>query len=176
MILMENKYINRLARHGENVTMAEGVVITEPENVIVGNNVHFNVGVYVEGPVSIGDNTHFAPYTVLYGCGGLTIGSNVGVATHVVISTHGHGSNRTDIPMVQQPVESHPVVIEDDVWICAGAVVTWGTRICRGSIVAAGAVVTRDVPPFSVVAGVPAQVICKRESGWRDHKLGDSNP
>lgn len=173
---MSNPYQERLRRCGQNVTMAQGVVITHPEQVEIGDNVHFNVGVFVEGPMTIGSNTHFAPYAVLYGWGGLTIGSNVAVASHVVISTHGHGSNRIDVPIVTQPHEKHPVVIEDDVWICAGAVITWGTRLGTGSIVAAGAVVTKDVPPYSVVGGVPAKVIARRENGWRDHKLRPPSP
>lgn len=55
--------------------------------------------------------------------------------------------------------KSRPIVIEDDVWICARAMILKGVRIGRGSIIAAGAVVTRDVPPYSVAAGNPAVVV-----------------
>ena len=57
-----------------------------------------------------------------------------------------------------------PVVVEDDVWIGAGAIILKGVTVRRGSIVAAGAVVTRDVEPYSIVAGVPAKMVCYRWS------------
>jgi acetyltransferase-like isoleucine patch superfamily enzyme len=62
-------------------------------------------------------------------------------------------------PMVEQGVTAEGIVIEDDVWIGAGAIVTDGVRIGKGAVVAAGAVVTKDVPPHTVVGGVPARVI-----------------
>jgi acetyltransferase-like isoleucine patch superfamily enzyme len=67
-----------------------------------------------------------------------------------------------DIPMKEQGVTQKGVVIEDDCWIAANSVILDGVRIGRGSVVAAGAVVSRDVPPFSIVAGVPARVIKNR--------------
>ena len=102
-----------------------------------------------------------APYCVLYGP--LTIGSRVAVAAHVVFASIGHGHDRADQPMVDQPVTRREIVVEDDVWIGANAVIIGGVRIGSHSIVGAGAVVTRDVEPYSVVGGVPARLIRRRE-------------
>lgn len=74
-----------------------------------------------------------------------------------------HNTDRTDVPMIQQGYHAKVApVIEDDVWIGAKKTILPGKRIGTGSIVAAGAVVTRDVPPFSVVGGNPARVIRQR--------------
>lgn len=65
--------------------------------------------------------------------------------------------------MVDQPVTRQEIVVEDDVWVGANAVIIGGVRIGSHSIVGAGAVVTRDVEPYSVVGGVPARLIRRRE-------------
>jgi acetyltransferase-like isoleucine patch superfamily enzyme len=79
-----------------------------------------------------------------------------------------HG--RTDVPMAEQPEPRLGVVIEDDCWLGAGVVVVDGVRVGRGSVVGAGAVVTHDVEPFSVVTGVPARRVGMR-SGDTDKKV-----
>ncbi len=85
--------------------------------------------------------------------------------TQVVVITRNHGHDRTDIPMTRQGYNNAPIVIEDDVWIGFRAVVLAGVTIGRGSIVGSGAVVTKDVAPYSVVGGVPARVIKSRVIG-----------
>ncbi|NLG26918.1 MAG: acyltransferase, partial [Chloroflexi bacterium] len=74
-------------------------------------------------------------------------------------------------PMRDQGVAREPIVIEDDCWIASGAIVLAGVTIGRGSVVAAGSVVTHDVPPYSVVAGMPARVLRSR----RDTNAGSSD-
>jgi acetyltransferase-like isoleucine patch superfamily enzyme len=87
--------------------------------------------------------------------GGIRIGSKVLIASHVVITTRSHPLS----PPRYKMTEDAPIVIEDDVWIGAGAIVLPGVTIGRGSVVAAGAVVAESVPPYTVVGGVPAKVI-----------------
>jgi maltose O-acetyltransferase len=90
----------------------------------------------------------------------LTIGRDVMMGTRVIIYGRDHNFDRTDIPMMDQGMgEFLPIVIEDDVWIGAAAIILKGVRIGRCSIIAAGAVVTRDVPPYAIVGGNPAKVI-----------------
>ncbi|MGW6287340.1 DapH/DapD/GlmU-related protein [Streptomyces sp. NPDC055107] len=88
--------------------------------------------------------------------GGIRIGNGVMIAPKVSLITGGH-----PLPLAERReyLSYAPIVIEDDVWIGAAAVVTQGVTIGAGAVIAAGAVVTRDVPAGTVVAGVPARVI-----------------
>lgn len=150
---------------GKNVRFEDDVRILSPERISIADDVLFMYGVYLSpcgAHISIGANTHFAPYGVLYGP--LTIGNNVAVAAHVVFASVGHSFARVDIPMVEQPTTKKEIVIEDDVWVGANAVIIGGVVVGTGTIVGAGAVVTKDVPPFSVVGGTPAQVIRNRKA------------
>jgi acetyltransferase-like isoleucine patch superfamily enzyme len=115
-----------------------------------------------DGRIRLGDHVSVNPFSVLYGAGGLTIGSNVLIAPHVVIVPANHRFEDPDVPIRSQGESRRGIAIGDDVWIGAGARVLDGVTIGSGSIVAAGAVVTRDVRPYSVVAGVPAREIRMR--------------
>src|SRR5690606_28867657 len=81
------------------------------------------------------------------------------LAQHIVVSGLNHGYEDTSLPPSKQKEISKIIVIEDRVWIGANSVVTAGVRIGKHSIVGAGSVVTKDVPPYSVVAGSPARII-----------------
>ena len=154
----------KLKAIGKNVRFEDDVRLLSPERISIGDDVLLMYGVYLSpcgAHITIGSNTHFAPYGVLYGP--LTIGNNVAVAAHVTLASIGHGYDRTDIPMVEQPAQKKEIVIEDDVWIGANAVIIGGVTVGTGTIVGAGAVVTKDVPPFSVVGGAPARVIRNRK-------------
>ena len=114
--------------------------------------------------VRIGHGTNITPGLVVNdGYSGLCeIGNRVSIATHVtlVADSNPNNSDLTTHPYVAAHlIKTAPVVIEDDVWLGTNAVILPGVRVGRGSIVGAGAVVVRDVPPFSVVAGVPARVV-----------------
>lgn len=156
---------SQLKSRGEKVEFWADVDILRPDLVSIGNHVAFHNGVFANPCgdwITIGDHCHFAPYGVLYGP--LTIGNHVAVAAHVVFASVGHGYDRIDIPMVQQKVNKKEIVIEDDVWIGANAVIIGGVTIGAHSIVGAGAVVTHDVEPYSVVGGTPAKLIRKRNA------------
>lgn len=92
----------------------------------------------------------------------LQIGDDVLIAPGCFITDHNHRHSPLQV-IASQGCESSPVRIEDDVWLGAHVVVLPGVTIGRGAIVAAGAVVTRDVAPMTIVAGVPARLIAKRE-------------
>lgn len=88
------------------------------------------------------------------------IGTHVMMGTDVVIITRNHAFDHTDIPMMEQGFENErPVEIGNDVWIGDRVIILPGVTVGDGSILAAGAVVTHDVPAYAVVAGVPAKII-----------------
>ncbi|MBV5329482.1 MAG: hypothetical protein JZU65_17965 [Chlorobium sp.] len=99
---------------------------------------------------------------MLYGHGGLKIGDNVSIATGSVIVPANHNFTRRDIPFKLQGSTGHGIVLEDDIWVGANVTILDGCRIGKGAIIGAGAVVTKDVAPFSIVGGVPAQFIKER--------------
>lgn len=117
--------------------------------------------------INIGDGTCVNKQCVLDGRGGLTIGDNVDIAQGVNIWTEQHDYNSPSYKSVKAPV-----VIEDYVWIASRATVLPGVTIGRGAVVASCAVVTKDVPPLAIVAGVPARIIGHREDNM-SYKLGN---
>ncbi|MEI6437735.1 MAG: acyltransferase [Candidatus Omnitrophota bacterium] len=112
--------------------------------------------------ISAGDRVSINAGTHIDAQGGLKLGSCVMIGPNCVLVSAGHGHQRTDIPMVEQPFELREIVIEDDVWIGANVVVLPGVRIGRGSIIAAGAVVVKDVAPYGVYGGIPAKLLKDR--------------
>lgn len=115
------------------------------------------------GYILIGDRSSVNPFCLLSGFGGLRIGNHVRIASHCVILSSTHRHDDASIPIHVQGVERKETVIGDDVWIGSHAVIVGGVTIGSHSIVGAGAVVTGDIPPHSVAAGVPARVIRMRE-------------
>ena len=95
--------------------------------------------------------------------GSITIGNYVHTGVNVMIMAFNHGSYTRDIPTKEQDYLDAPIVIEDDVWIGAGAIILAGVTVGKGSIIAAGAVVNKDVPEYAIVGGVPAKVIKYRD-------------
>ena len=154
----------KLKKSGKNLFIADNAQIHEPELVSVGDNVSIHCGVFVypEGyEIEIGSDTHFAPYGILYGP--LSVGNKCAIAGHVVLASSAHTHELVDVPFVDQPLDKRKITIEDNVWIGANAVITPGITIGTGSIIGAGAVVTKDVAPYSVMGGVPAKLIRKRK-------------
>jgi acetyltransferase-like isoleucine patch superfamily enzyme len=117
---------------------------------------------YYASELRIGDGTWIGQGVFLHAAGGLTIGANVGIGPGVHVITSSHREAGRDVPILRAPLDFAPVVIEDDADLGVGAVVLPGVRIGRGAQIGAGAVVTRDVPSYSVVAGNPARVLRER--------------
>jgi len=109
------------------------------------------------GNVLIGHHTLIGMSNTIIGP--VTIGNNVIMAQNIVVSALNHEYRDVSQPIHAQPILTAPVIIEDDCWIAANAVVTAGTTIGKHSVVAAGAVVTKSIPPYSVAVGNPARVI-----------------
>jgi serine acetyltransferase len=114
--------------------------------------------------VEIGEGTNITPGLIVNDdySGLCRIGARVSIATNVtlVVDSNPNNSQLGAEPYVKEHlIKTAPVIIEDDVWLGTNAVVLPGVRVGRGAVVGAGAVVTRDVPPFTVVAGAPARPI-----------------
>ena len=108
-------------------------------NVIIGQNTLIGIGNTIIGPIKIGNNVIFAQ--------------------NIVASALNHEYRDPHLPIYKQPIITKEIIIEDDCWIAANAVITAGVTIGKHSVIAAGAVVTKDIPPYSVAVGNPAKIL-----------------
>lgn len=131
----------RLGKCGTNLYVGRAVSLKSLSRIIVGDNVSIHESCYIDA------------------VGGLEIGHNVSIAHQTSVLTFNHTWLDSDIPIKYNPVDLASVKIHDDVWIGCGVRIMPGIVIGKRSVVAAGSVVTRDVPPGTIVAGVPAKVI-----------------
>lgn len=149
-------------------------------NISLASGVRIGSGCHVtadHGQLSIGTNSALSPGVHVSADGGsISIGEHVAVGPYTVIRASNHRYDRLDVPIMYQGHDAGSISIEDDVWIAANCTITPNVRIGRGAIVGAGAVVTKDVPPYAVVAGVPAKIIGNRkpQTGLPDGRA--SNP
>lgn len=126
-----------------------------------GENVNIQRGAVFSSKLSIGDYSSVGINSVIQGP--VRIGRNVMMGPEVYIYTQNHNHQRLDIPMIKQGYENEkPVIIMDDVWIGSRVTILPGVTVGCGSIIGASAVVTKDVPDYSIVAGNPAKVIKSR--------------
>ena len=109
------------------------------------------------GDVIIGDHTRIGLHNTIIGP--VIIGSHVNLAQGITITALNHNFDDSEKRIDQQGISTKEVVLEDDIWVGANAVILPGVTIGKHAVVAAGAIVTKDVPPHSLVAGVPAKVI-----------------
>lgn len=109
--------------------------------------------------ITVGADSLIGEYCVIRGQGGVQIGDRVYTSPFTQIIAVNHIFNDPNRPFIEQGITAQGIVIEDDVWLGAGAIVTDNVRIGKGAVVAAGAVVTKDVPAHTVVAGIPAKPI-----------------
>jgi acetyltransferase-like isoleucine patch superfamily enzyme len=140
-------------RCGTNIHVGSGTRLWAPKRLTIGSHVYIGKQVHIEANCEIGD------YCLL--------------ANRVaIVGRHDHDFSAIGYPMryapwiaskrMPSPYLADKAVIESDVWLGYGAIVLTGTTVGRGSVVAAGSVVTQDIPPYSIAAGVPAKVVGKR--------------
>ena len=141
----------------------EADVFAEPRrSVVVHAGASIAAHAFVHGPVTLGAHASVNPYASLDGGRkGIVIGEGTRIATRAALFAFDHGI-APDRPVREQPVRSRGIEIGKDVWIGASAVVTDGVRVHDHAVIAAGAVVTRDVPAFHVVGGTPARFLFDR--------------
>ena len=123
------------------------------------------------GPVIIGDRTKIGLSNTIIGP--VTIGNDIRLAQNITLSGLNHNYEDVSMPIHVQGVSTAPIIIEDETWIGANVVVVAGVTIGKHSIVAAGSIVTKDIPPYSVAVGNPARIIKQynfQTSNWEKIK------
>jgi acetyltransferase-like isoleucine patch superfamily enzyme len=162
----------RLASQATGIRIDRTVEVRSPERLVLGTATVVDRGVLLHcggmdwsaptSGISIGAETYIGPYAVLFGGGGIEIGDAVLISPGVVVTSHQHTFERTDLEIREQPLEFSRVTIERDVWIGANATILPGVRLGEGSVIGAGAVVTRNIPAGVMAVGVPARVVRER--------------
>jgi maltose O-acetyltransferase len=127
---------------GHNVNIEHGAYFGSGRQIKIGDNSGIGVDCHVPSDIRIGDDVMMGPDVL------------------IISQNQNHRFDRLDIPMrLQGHNESQPVIIEDDVWLGARVIVLPGVRICHGAIVGAGAIVTKDIPPYAICVGNPAHIV-----------------
>ena len=158
--------INQEVAIEKNVALRLGAGNKKKGRIVIKPQCSLGTGTILEcwgGAIEIAKNTFIGPYTVIYGHGGVQIGEDTLIAMHTKIVSSNHTIPDRSGRIRYSPDITMPVKIGNDVWIGAGATILGNVTIGDGSIVAAGAVVNRDVPPYTIVAGVPAKKIGERK-------------
>ena len=182
-----------LAESGGGTVWGHGVVLRHPGKMSIGLGVVVDDGCYFDakgcdvggfrigdgvfvsrgcivsgkdGALTLGPRVNLGAACTLYASTGLTIGADTMLAANCYIGGGRYDPHaRRDRPIAEQPLPRRGVVIEEDCWIGAGVTVVDGVTIGRGCVVGAGAVVTRDLPAYSIAAGIPARVMGERGKG-----------
>lgn len=153
----------QFARLGDGVVIENGVLVFHPENIEIGAGVYVGHNTILKGyyknRLVIGSGTWIGQQCFFHSAGGITIGQNVGIGPGVKIITSVHAEEGRERPILHSRIEFAPVSIEDDADLGVGAILLPGVTVGRGAQVGAGAVVTRDLPPYAVATGVPARVL-----------------
>ncbi|WP_281258927.1 acyltransferase [Stenomitos frigidus] len=157
-----------------NVSLGDNVSLNSDghdSKILLHEGVKLDRGVDLRahgGCIEIGQNTYIGPYGCLAGPGCIRIGRDCMIASHTGIYANNHNFDDLTRPINVQGTTNQGIVIEDDCWLGTGVKVLDGVTIGKGCVIGAGAVVTKDMPPFSVAVGVPAKVISRRQHSKQD--------
>lgn len=157
--------------YSKNCTLKKGLIIRPFLNCnkifkleLKGDN---SIGAYSvfqgSGIITFGKGSYCGEFCVFGSNASIEIGRNVMIAAAVTIRDTDHIYQDCTTPMSSQGINSTPVLIEDDVWIGHGVTILKGVHIGTGVIIAAGAVVTKNIPSYSIGGGVPAKIIGSRQ-------------
>lgn len=140
---------------GVNILIYPNCYIVFSHRIQLGRRIAINVGTYMDGrgEIEIGDHVMIGP-----GC---------------VLSSCEHGFVLLNQPMYQQPIVYGKIRIKNNVWIGGNVCIKSGVTIHEGSIIGAGSVVTKDVPPYSIMGGVPAKLIRSRQEQITEPQVGE---
>ncbi|TWD79226.1 acetyltransferase-like isoleucine patch superfamily enzyme [Kribbella amoyensis] len=154
-----------LAEHGKTELAGSAYVASTAavfcDDLRMGERSYIAAHAYVTGEISLGSDTTVNPFAVVRGK--ITIGDGVRIGAHTSILAFNHGT-APDRPIFRQPTTAKGITVGDDVWIGSNVIVLDGVTVGEHSIIGAGAVVTKDVEPWSVVAGNPARKLRDRRA------------
>lgn len=137
-------YSKTLHKCGNNLSIMPGFIVKFPEKLFIGNNVIINRNVFITARDYI------------------YIGNDVLIGQNTIINSGNHNFSNPNMPISTQGHSSNKIIIGNDVWIGANCSVLKGVKIGDGAVIGAGSVVTKDVAPYTIVAGVPAKKIKNR--------------
>lgn len=156
---------------GDNVVFEAQALVFHPENITLGDNVYVGHQAILKGywknRMEVGNDVWIGQQVFLHSAGGLRIEDAVGIGPGVRILTSVHEDPWPEERWMEGAIRFAPVVVGQGSDLGVGCTILPGVRIGRGVQVGAGAVVSRDVPDYAVVAGVPARVIRQRGQGGR---------
>lgn len=165
-------YVKKLLSIGMEVDISSSakIALTSEISAIsgslrIGSHCLVDRGVVIRtcgGRIEIGALSTIGPYSCMYGGGDLIIGKGVRIGPSVSIIAANHVFSALDTPIYLQGMDCKGIEISDDVWIGAGVTILDGVKVGRGAVIAAGAVVSKSVPDWAVVGGVPAKLIKSR--------------
>jgi maltose O-acetyltransferase len=138
----------KIASIGKKTKVHPTVILRQAERIFIGENCLINHNNILQG----GKKT-----------GKIIIGNFVHTGANVMMFAFNHEIDRLDLPTINQNYYDGDIIIEDDVWIGAGAVILSGVRVGKGAVIASNSVVNKDVEPFSIVGGVPAKLLKMRK-------------
>jgi acetyltransferase-like isoleucine patch superfamily enzyme len=167
-------------RLGKGVYLDQGVYLHAlPQGISIGDNTFimhhtmlhvFNFRGLPQAGIIIGKNCFLGEYNVIRGQGGVRIGNDVYTGPNVQFVAVNHVYNQANRSIREQGITAQGIVIEDDVWIGAGATIVDGVTVGQGSVIGAGSVVTNNIPPYSVAVGIPAKPIKDRRQLDNNHR------
>lgn len=153
---------------GKDCSIRPVLNTVHPENIVFGDDVSIGILCWIDTNVSltkvpkltIGNRVHIGAYSMIIAANEIEIKNNVLMSERVIILDHMHDYTDVGKPVIDQPIVSKgKVIIDEDCFIGANAVIMGNIHIGKHAVIGANSVVTRDVPPFSVVTGAPAKVI-----------------
>ena len=167
--LIRNLYYKRKMNIEGTISLGVGITFKGLKRIKFGSNINvMNFSSFYangEGYIEVGNNLSMNTNVCIGAAdnGRITIGDDVLIAQNVVIRASDHEHSKVDIPINRQGHTGGVIHIGDDVWIGANVVITRNVKLGKHCIIAAGAVVVKDVDPYTIVGGVPAQVIKRRK-------------
>tara|TARA_Y100000389_G_C17330128_1_gene447626 strand:+ start:182 stop:625 length:444 start_codon:yes stop_codon:yes gene_type:complete len=137
-------------------------LILSIQSIGEGNKFDYNITIHRPEKLRIGNDNFFGQNTYLIANGGIEIGNKCAIAADCKLVTRNHTYKDKNIPIIDQPHTYKSITIEDDCWLGYNVIILSGVTLGKGCIVAAGSIVTKSFPSYSIIAGVPANIIRKR--------------